>query len=201
LLDLFGEIIAMSKVTELKSHLKRGGVYRRAELEQWSNSVDRHIGELVQTGSLEKVGPSLYYYPKKNIYGIEPPDNKTLVKKFLKDDRFLITSFNHYNGLGVGTTQLYNQVVVYNHNRTGEVKLGNKVFKFRKKRAFPVAASKEFLLVDLVNNLEDLAEDQSEVMERVYSTISELDRGALSNALKKYGSPKTKRLLAKVISS
>lgn len=189
----------MSKVTELKSHLRRGGVYRRSELEQWSNSVDRHIGELVQTGSLDKVGPSLYYYPKKNIYGTEPPDSRALVRKFLKDDKFLITSFNRYNGLGVGTTQLYNQEVVYNHHRTGEVKLGNKVFKFRKKRSFPLAASKEFLLVDLVNNLRNLAEDQSEVMKHVFSAIAKLDRTALHEALNKYGLPKTKRLLSKAI--
>jgi hypothetical protein len=189
----------MSKSVELKSHLRRGGVYRRAELEQWSNSVDRHIGELVETGTLEKVGPSLYYYPKKNIYGVEPPDTKMLVKKFLKNDRFLITSLNYYNGLGVGTTQLYNQVLVYNHNRSGEVKLGNKVIKFRKKNAFPSANSKEFLIVDLVNNLSDLAEDQSDIMKRVYETVPKLNKNSLSNALKRYGTAKTKKLLAEVI--
>jgi len=85
----------MLKSVELKSHLKRGGVYRRSELEQWSNSVDRHIAELVETDTIEKVGPSLYYYPKKNIYGVEPPDTKILVKKFLKHNKFLLTSLNH----------------------------------------------------------------------------------------------------------
>ena len=189
----------MSKSTELKRHLRRGSVYRRAELEQWSNSVDRHIGELVEAGTLEKVGPSLYYYPKKNIYGAEPPDTKTLVRKFLKNDQFLITSLNHYNGLGVGTTQLYNQVMVYNHNRSGEIKLGNKVIKFRKKNAFPSASSKEFLMVDLVNNLSDLAEDQAEVMKRVVETVPKLDKNSLNNALKSYGTAKTRKLLAEVV--
>lgn len=33
----------MCKLKELARHLRRGNVYRRAELEQWSNAVDRHI--------------------------------------------------------------------------------------------------------------------------------------------------------------
>lgn len=186
----------MSKLSELKTHLRRGGVYRRSELEQWSKSVDRHIAELIADGTLEKVGPSLYYYPKKNIFGKEPPENNVLIKKYLKDHKFLITSFNRYNGLGVGTTQLYNSMIVYNHNKSGEVKLGNKVFKFKKKGAFPTEASKEFLMVDLVNNLPELAEDQPEVLMRVYQTIPKLDPKSLNNALKRYGTARTRKLLS-----
>jgi len=186
----------MSKVSELKTHLKRGAVYRRADLEQWSKSVDRHIAELIAEGTLEKVGPSLYHYPRKNIFGKEPPENNTLIKKYLKDNKFLITSFNQYNGLGVGTTQLYNSMIVYNHNKSGQVKLDNKVFKFKKKSAFPAEVSKEFLMVDLVNNLPELAEDQPEVLKRVYQTIPKLDPKSMSNALKRYGTAKTKKLLA-----
>lgn len=37
----------------------------------------------------------------------------------LKDARFLLTSPNAYNGLGVGTTQLYARAVVYNHKGHG----------------------------------------------------------------------------------
>jgi hypothetical protein len=42
-----------------------------------------------------------------------------LIEAFLKDDRFLMVSPNDYNSLGVGTTQLYNEPVVYNRNRHG----------------------------------------------------------------------------------
>ncbi len=34
----------MSKLKELEKYLRRGSVYRRADLEQWSNAVDRHLG-------------------------------------------------------------------------------------------------------------------------------------------------------------
>ena len=185
----------MSKALELKKHLRRGTVYRRSELEQWSRSVDRHIGELISDGTLEKVGPSLYYYPKQNIFGKEPPQNNMLIKKYLKGGEFLITSYNHYNRLGLGTTQLYNNMLVYNHSRSGEVKLGNKLFKFKKKGDFPTESTKEFLIVDLVNNLTELAEDQSEILKRVHETLPGLDTKVLNATLKKYGTARTRKML------
>ncbi|RFZ91230.1 hypothetical protein D0C36_20045 [Mucilaginibacter conchicola] len=185
----------MSKSLELKKHLRRGNVYRRSELEQWSNSVDRHIGELIGNGTLEKVGPSLYYYPKQNVFGKEPPSNKALVGKYLKDGKFLITSYNHYNKLGLGTTQLYNSLIVYNHSKSGEVKLGNKVFIFRKKGDFPAEPSKEYLVIDLVNNLSELAEDQPAVLERVQQALPNLNAKALRTTLQRYGTAKTRKIL------
>src|SRR6266567_8389334 len=44
---------------------------------------------------------------------------------------------NAYNSLGVGTTQLYDKTVVYNHKRHGPVSLGGRVFDFRVKPSFP----------------------------------------------------------------
>ncbi|HRI32836.1 MAG TPA: hypothetical protein PLD02_03715, partial [Saprospiraceae bacterium] len=114
----------MSKVTELKKHLKRGEVYRRSDLAQWSNAVDRHVSSLVEDGTLQKLRTGMYYYPNSGVFGNSSPDEATLVRNFLKDDYFLVTSPNDYNSLGVGTTQLYNKRVVYNHKRHGEFKLG-----------------------------------------------------------------------------
>ena len=121
----------MMKVSELKSHLEPGRVYRRHDLEKWSNAVDRHLHELQQDGTLKKVAAGMYYYPKKGTFGEVPPSEHNLIRAFLKDDRFLLTTPNDYNKLGVGTTQLYNKTVVYNHKRHGEIKLGNRVFSFQ----------------------------------------------------------------------
>jgi len=120
----------MKKVEELKKHLKPGMVYRRSDLTKWSNSVDRHLEALVKEGTLQKLSQGLYYFPKESVFGKTPPEEETLVRSFLKDDRFLLTSANAYNSLGVGTTQLYNQRMVYNHKRHGEFKLGNKNLLF-----------------------------------------------------------------------
>jgi hypothetical protein len=76
------------------------------------------------------------------------------VAGFLKDHRFLLASPNAYNALGVGTTQLYDKTVVYNHKRHGQFSLGGRTFDFRQKPSLPKKLTREFLLVDLANNLD-----------------------------------------------
>jgi hypothetical protein len=49
----------ITKLDELKSHLKPGWVYRRADLALWSMSVDRHLEQLVETGVLKKLAGGL----------------------------------------------------------------------------------------------------------------------------------------------
>jgi hypothetical protein len=183
-----------AKVNELRRHLKRGQVYRRSDLEKYSNAVDRHLTMLVKEGVLQKIASGIYYYPKESVFGTVPPEAKVLVKSFLKDDRFLLTSPNVYNGLGVGTTQLYNKQVVYNHKRNGEYKLGNKQFTFLKKPHFPKQATPEFLMVDLVNNVDTLAEDKSMILNKVADKVKQMDHKKLGKALRQYGSTKTQKL-------
>lgn len=98
--------------------------------------------------------------------------------------------------MGLGTTQLYNKQIVYNHLRSGDIKLGNKLFTFKKKSSFPTKPTKEFLVVDLINNLESLAEDQPKVLEKALETARGLDQQSLGDAAEKYGNPKTRKLLA-----
>lgn len=186
----------MSKLDDLKSHLRKGSIYKRDELQKWSSSIDRHLSELTRDGVLKKVGPGLYHFPKKNAFGFEPPSDQLLIKKFLDNDDFLITSFNSFNALGVGTTQLYNKQIVYNHLRSGDIRLGNKLFTFKKKSAFPPRNTEEFLVVDLINNLDSLAEDQPKILEKVLKKTISLDKHSLANAIEKYGTPRTRKLLA-----
>ena len=190
---------AMSKVTELKKHLKRGDVYRRSDLTQWSNAVDRHVGSLVKDGTLQKLTAGLYYYPNESVFGNTPPDEETLVRSFLKDDYFLVTSPNDYNTLGVGTTQLYNKRVVYNHKRHGEFKLGGKTFTFVAKHRFPKKVTPEFLLVDLVNNLDNLAEDSEFVLKNVSVKVKTMDLKKLKRTVKVYGNARAKLFLTPLI--
>lgn len=186
----------MLRLDVLKSHLRKGNIYKREELQKWSSSIDRHLSQLTGDGVLKKVGPGLYYFPKKNAFGFEPPDDQLLIKKFLDNDNFLITSFNYYNALGVGTTQLYNTQIVYNHLRSGDIRLGNKLFTFKKKSAFPAKPTKEFLVVDLINNLDYLAEDQPKILKKVLEKVTSFDKHSLGHAVEKYGTPRTRKLLA-----
>lgn len=191
----------MKKLNELVRHLRRGSVYRRADLEQWSNAVDRHLGELVQNETLQKLSQGLYYYPKETPFGLAPPNEDALLRSFLKDDAFLLTSPNAYNTLGVGTTQLYNKRVVYNHKRHGEFELGGRTFFFHVKPRFPKKLTSEFLLVDLINNLDTLAEDPKEVLSKVKSKAKTMDVKKLQKAVKMYGGVKAKKVFMPVFNS
>lgn len=185
----------MLKREFVKNNLVPGTLYRRSELEEFSTSVDRHLAQLVKEGTLKKVGPGLYLHPEKSKWGEKSSEDKKLVEAFLKDDRFLMFSFNTYNGLGLGTTQLYNQTVVYNHKRHGKFKLGNRTFDFRMKPDFPSEFNKESLLVDMLNNLSELAEDPEVVVGALEKKLSTFDRQSLENAVKLYGKVKTKKLV------
>jgi len=183
----------MNTLESLKRHLKPGQVYRRADLEQWSKSVDRHLQSLVNEEALQKMSPGLYYCPTKASFGEVPPEDEELVRAFLKNNDFLLTTPNFYNALGVRTTQLYNKRVVYNHKRHGTFKLGGKVFDFRLKHKFPVRLSKEFLYVDLLNNLNDLAEDREEVLQYTKEKTLE-ERVPMRRFINSYGGERTKKM-------
>jgi hypothetical protein len=183
----------MSKLQELKQHLRAGEVYRREQLARWSSAVDRHLRMLVAQGELRKVSGGLYAVPKKTAFGDAPAPDDKLVESFLKDHRFLVASPNAYNSLGVGTTQLYDKTVVYNHKRHGRFALGGRTFDFRVKPSFPKTLTREFLLVDLVNNLDQLAESKVEVLARVKERAATYAKPRLRKAVRDYGSVRTKK--------
>ena len=189
----------MHTLAQLEKHLHPGSVYRRSDLEKRSKAVDRHLQQLQKKGILTKLSGGLYYYPEKTAFGEAPANDQTLVASFLKDDRFLLTTPNAYNSLDVGTTQLYSETVVYNHKRHGHFRLGGRVFDFRMKPYFPSKLSPEFLLVDLVNNLEKLAEDKNLLLSNVKKKALSMDRKALSKAVRHYGGVRARKFFSEVL--
>lgn len=185
----------LSALDVVRRSLKPGRVYRREDLARVSNAVDRHLRELVGVGHLRKLAPGLYYSPRHSAFGPLPPEDHDLVRSFLRDDEFLVFSPSVYNSVGLGTTQLYNQTLVYNHKRHGLFKLGNRQFDFRVKPCFPSRLSPEFLFVDLLNNLNDLAEDHGAVWERALSRMQDFDARALKQVLSRYGKVATRKKL------
>ena len=177
----------------LRSHLKKGHVYRREDLLGDSNAVDRHLKQLLNAGELEKLAQGLYYAPKSSAFGRVPPKDEDLVEAFLRDEDFLIFSPNSYNSLGVGTTQLYNKTVVYNHKRHGVFQLGNRSFEFRVKPRFPKKIDKEFLFVDLLNNLDSLAENKGDVLAMAEKQLNKFETSKLQKTVSAYGAARTKK--------
>lgn len=179
----------------LSRRLRAGGVYRREELALDSNAVDRHLKQLQETGRLKKLSQGLYYVPRQSAYGVLPPDDRDLVAAFLRDDNFLLLSPASYNTLELGGTQLYNRTVVYNHKRHGRFTFGNRTFDFRMKPRFPRRLSHEFLFVDLLNNLSELAEEREDLLRNAQLKAPTLDRRKLMLAASNFGTVATKKLV------
>ena len=122
-----------------------------------------------------------------------------LVRAFLRSSKYVLTSPNAYNLLGLGTTQLYNLRVVYNQKRHGEFTLGGKKFLFLRRLNVPKTVTKEFLLVDLLNELDRLAEDEQTVLEKAKEKALQMDRRKLLKAADLYGKVSTKKWFAEVL--
>ncbi len=191
----------MNALENVKTKLKPGQVYRRSDLEKMSRSVDRDVAGLVSEGTLVKVGSGLYQCPQHSRFGILPASIDKLLTSFLKDDDYLVTSPNDYNALGLGTTQLYNYQIVYNHKRHGRFELGGQLFEFHRKPRFPKKATTEFLLVDLVNNLNQLAEDRDAVLARVRAKVPEMDVKRLKTAVHSFAKVATRKLFEEALAN
>ena len=183
----------------LRQHIQAGEVYRRSDLEYYSNAIDRNLVQLTKDGTLVKLNQGLYYAPKQSKFGLVPPDEQQLVARFLKNEDFLIVSPNSFNSLGLGLSQLYNTSWVYNHKRKGEFLLNGKLFEFKLKSAFPKSISKEFMLVDFLNNFDLLAEDQTQILAKLPNAIQNCKADELMKVTQQYGTGKTKRILKSVV--
>ncbi|NWE51078.1 hypothetical protein [Brevundimonas sp. P7753] len=191
----------MTALNDLKKHLQPGCAYRRQDLQRWSNSVDRHLQQLVKEGALEKAAGGVYMVPRETRFGLAPAALETLVQAFLKDDRFLVVSPSAYNGLGVGTTQLYNEPVVYNLKRHGRFKLDGRMVDFRRRPSVPRALTQEVLMVDLLHNLDRLAEDRAEVLPRALRRARTMDPGKLRQAAHDFASARARRLVDQAVAA
>ena len=177
----------------LAAELRAGRVYRREDLARMSNAVDRHLRELVASGRLKKLAQGLYHAPRQSSFGPLPPDDADVVGEFLRDKDFLVFSPSAYNAVGLGTTQLYNRTLVYNHKRHGVFNLGKRQFDFRMKPRFPKKLTSEFLYVDLLNNLDDLAEDRDAVLRQAHGKLPSFDRARLQRAVEGFGTVATRK--------
>ena len=173
---------------KLLQKLSVGRVYRRQAIAELTTAIDRDLASLLASRRLQKVAPGLYYKPKMSRYGLLPPDDHELVKAFLGDNNFLLYSWDQYNALGVGLTQLYNRVVVYNRKRHGLFKLSNREYDFRRPACgYPRKLTSEFLLVDLMNNLKELEEDPELIKKNIKIKFSSFNSAKLMWHARKYG--------------
>lgn len=168
--------------------LKPGQVYRRADISDFKKLK----------GVIKKIAHGIYYYPEKTVFGDAPPEDEVLVRAFLKCDNFYMASLNAYNSIGVGTTQLYNEKLVYNHNRNGRYILNGRSYYFLKRR-FPEKSSHEFLIIDLVNNINLLAEDKQKILNNVTIKVQGMDKDKLIKAVKEYAVARSRSFFKNIL--
>jgi len=183
----------------LFKHINQGEVYRRSYLEYYSTAIDRQLAQLIKGGKLVKLNQGLYYAPMQSKFGVVPPDDHLLVERFLKDEDFLLISPNSFNTLGLGLTQLYNTMWVYNHKRKGEFILNGKSFNFKLKNSFPQKITREYLLVDLLNNFESLAEDKKNIVDKLTRNVLSFNMDTLMKATQQYGNGTAKRIIKLIV--
>jgi hypothetical protein len=73
--------------------------------------------------------------------------------------------------------------------------LNGKNFLFKLKSSFPSKLTKEYLVVDLLNNLEELAEDFEQTVRNFHKNIQRFDAHELMIMAQKYGTGATKKLV------
>ena len=179
---------------KLLTNLSRGKVYRRDELALYSQTVDRELKMLELNGALRKVGPGLYYYPKRSRFGLLPPKEQELLSKFLKTKEILLLSPNWYNTLGLGLTQLSTTTKVYNTKRYETLELAGQKYDFvRPNNGFPKKLSREFLLVDLMNNLDKVGEDKNRLRDRISKKLDSFDKKLLFKLSERHGKVSTRK--------
>ena len=184
----------LNKSDLLLSQLQQGKLYKLEQLAKLSNSVGRDVKKLVQNGKLQKVGPGMYYYAKKSRFGNTPPDEHAVIKEFLKNQNFLLLHNNWYNALGLGLTQLQNETLVYNTKRYEKVKLCGRTYNFKRpNNGFPKQATREFLLVDLVNNINTIGESSELVKNKISDHLSDFNKDELAKLSALYGKVGTKK--------
>ena len=183
----------------LKAVLVPGQVYRRSDLVTLSSNVDRHLAKLISEGRLKKLSHGLYSSPKETEFGEAPPEEFSLLKTFLKDDHFVVYGLSLFNTLQLGTTQMYNERIVFNRKRVGEFTLGKRTYTFHRWREAPKELTSEFLVIELLNRLEQLAEDHDSILARLREKLSQFNQRKLKYAASHYGTLSTQKRLAELM--
>ncbi len=177
----------------LKEAMKPGRVYRRRELSHLTNNLTRDLDKLVESKELVRAAAGLYYRPESTKVGPRPASPQELVRAFLNDEDFLLTSLDSYNPLGLGLTQLYNETIVYNRKRHGHFVLDGRRFSFRRPKDFPEKLTKAFLYVDVLNNKNELFEDTTRLESLLLNQLHDLDKEELLTLAQTYGKVGTRK--------
>ena len=150
--------------------LHPGQVLRTKALAVWSANPVRLAQRLVRDGRLQKLGQGLFAVPRTSRFGMVPPDLPTLLTAFLEGAPYVVTGPPVWNSLGLGSTALWAQALVYNTKRSGEFKLGNQRVLLRRVR-FPEDPPPEWFAVDLLESTKAAGISKEELRPRLVEAL------------------------------
>jgi len=175
-------------------------VYRTEDFGRWGENPTRLAKRLTRDHELVELRHGLFYRPTQSRFGVVPPDERELMRAFLKGSPYLFTGPHRWNALGLGSTAVFANQLVYNTKRSGVFQFGNRRFVLRRVR-FPRTPTPEWFAVDLLENhklagvgLDDLGVG----LERALAT-GRLRAADLLRAVKDYGTKRTQAVVKRAI--
>lgn len=185
-----------------KPNLDPGKVYRTRDLKRWGANAPRLAKRLVQSGELVPLAHGLFAHPKRGRFGTVPPSDEEMLRAFLDDSPFVLTGPDRWNALGLGTTAVFAEPLVYNQKRSGRFVLGGRAFQLRRV-AFPETPTPEWYVVDLLEHAGQAGAARSDVANALARALvsGRFDRDRLRMAAARYATRATRELLESATAS
>ena len=176
--------------------IQPGQVYRPKDFAACARNPTVVLERLVRQEKLVKLGHGLYYCPQQGRFGPRPPETDKLLSAFLDRRPFVRSGPEFWNGLRLGPTGLAAKPMVYNAVRSGELRVGQRTFLFRRV-PFPLAPNREWYAVDLLNNARQVGAAFTDLATALTTALREsrLHPGSFFDAVDKYGTRATKKLV------
>jgi hypothetical protein len=169
------------------------GVYRTRDLP--TKNKTRFAKMMVGARKLQALElKGLFMVPKKTRFGNAPPPRKELVAAFLRDDDFVFTGPEAWNALGLGTTAVFANHLVYNKKRTVRQTLAGQPFQFCRRVRLPPVPTSEWYAVDLLENAGSVGSSRAALLPALASAlrVGRFDSVRLLEAAAEYGNEETR---------
>lgn len=178
--------------TATQPRLKAGRVYRTRDLAAWGANPPRLAKRLVREGQLVPLAHGLFVHPERSRFGDVPPSDQALMRAFLGDSRFVFTGPERWNALGLGSTAVFANRLVYNTKRSGSFEFGGRRFLLRRV-AFPKNPSPEWFAVDLLENADQAGVSRKELAQTLGRAVRRgtFSRERLEEMTERYASKTT----------
>jgi len=150
----------------------------------------------VANGALVPLAHGLYAVPEPSRFGPTPPSDVALMRGFLSGAPFVFTGPARWNALGLGSTALHAEQLVYNTKRSGTFELGSRRFRLRRV-AFPRRPTPEWYVVDLVENADDAGTSRTDLAASLREALrrGRFDARRLREAAADFGTRATRELV------